>query len=83
MVWIVLIRVLDLLKWLIFIRVIMSWFVPAHSTNPLVRIIYRITDPILRPLSEMMPPLGGLDLSPILAFVAIHLFQQLFLRLAY
>ena len=74
--------VLEALKWLIIIRVLMSWFVSPYSDNALARFVRRVTDPILRPLSEMLPPLGGLDVSPLLAFFAIYLFQQLLLRLA-
>jgi YggT family protein len=81
MIWILLYYLLEILKWIIIARVLMSWFVSPHSRNPLVEGVRRITDPILRPLSEMLPPLGGLDLSPILAFVAIHLFQMVIMRM--
>ena len=73
---------LEALKWLIIIRALMSWFVSPHSDNGLARFVRRITDPILRPLSEMLPPMGGMDVSPLLAFFAIYLFQQLLIRLA-
>ena len=78
----ILINVLEALKWLIIIRALMTWFVSPYSDNGLARFVRRITDPILRPLSEMLPPLGGLDVSPLLAFFAIYLFQQLLIRLA-
>jgi YggT family protein len=82
MAWIVLYYVLEILKWLVIARALMSWFVSPHSTHPMAEFLRRITDPILRPLSEMLPPLGGIDLSPILAFFAIHLFQTLIVRIA-
>lgn len=80
-VWVLLYYLLEALKWILLARVVISWFAPPHSRNPLIVFVRRVTDPILRPLSEMLPPLGGLDLSPLLAFFAIHLFQQLFLRM--
>jgi YggT family protein len=83
MIWVFLYYLLEALKWLIIIRALLSWFVPPHSDNPLVRLLRRITDPILRPLSEMLPPMGGMDVSPLLAFFAIYLFQQLILRMIY
>ena len=46
------------------------------------RFVRRVTDPILRPLSEMLPIAGGFDLSPLLAFFAITLLQQLVIRMA-
>jgi YggT family protein len=83
MLWVILYYLLEALKWLIIIRALLSWFVAPHSSNPLVRIVRRATDPILRPLSEMLPPMGGMDVSPLLAFFAIYLFQQLILRMIY
>ena len=74
--------ILEALKWLIIIRALMSWFVSPYSDNGLARFIRRVTDPILRPLSEMLPPMGGMYVSPLLAFFAIYLFQQLLVRLA-
>ena len=79
---VILYYLLELLKWLIIIRALMSWFVAPGSDNAFARVIRRITDPILRPLSEMLPPMGGLDVSPLLAFFAIYLFQQLLIRMA-
>lgn len=71
---------LEILKWLIIARALMSWFVSPYSDNPVVRLLRRITDPILRPLSEMVPALGGIDISPLLAFFAIHLLQMVVVR---
>ena len=81
MVLVLLYYLLEALKWLVIIRALMSWFVDPGSQNPLVRLIRRITDPILRPMSEMVPDVGGVDLSPLLAFFAIHLIQQVLIRL--
>lgn len=80
--WIVIYYTLELFKWLIIVRAVMSWFVNPYSDNPLVRLIRKVTDPILRPVSEMVPVMGGVDLSPIVAFFAIVLLQQVVMRLA-
>jgi YggT family protein len=81
MAWIVLYYLLEALKWLIIVRALMSWFVSPHSDNPLVVAVRRITDPILRPLADMLPLAGGVDLSPIIAFFAIILLQQVIIGL--
>lgn len=81
MVVVLLYYLLEILKWLIIIRALMSWFVAPHSDHPLVRLIRKITDPILRPFEEMVPNLGGVDISPLLAFFAIYLLQAVLLRL--
>lgn len=81
MVWIIIYYALNLLKWLIIIRALMSWFVAPGSNHPVVAMIRKVTDPILRPISEMVPVMGGVDLSPVVAFFAIVLLQQVVLRL--
>ena len=80
-VWVVLYYVLEVLKWLIIARALMSWFVNPYSDNPLVRAVRRMTDPILRPISDMVPPLGGMDVSPLVAFFALYLLQQVVVRM--
>lgn len=67
---------------LIFARVILSW-IPHDPFHPIVAFINRFSDPILRPFRGLIPPLGGFDLSPILAFIAlgfIRKFLELLLR---
>lgn len=71
---------LEVLKWLVLIRVLLSWFVSLYSDNPLVEMLRRVTDPILRPLQQVIPPLGGLDISPLVAFFVIQMTQSLLLR---
>jgi YggT family protein len=59
---------------LIVIRIIFSWGRVSH-VNRLMRFLVRVTDPVLVPLRQMIPPLGMFDLSPIVAFILIWLFQ--------
>ena len=81
MVWIVVYYTLEAFKWLIIARALMSWFVSPASDNPIVNIVRKLTDPILRPVSEMLPAMAGVDLSPIVAFFAIVLLQQVVIRM--
>lgn len=58
----------------IFIRVILSWVSPyAARQNPAVGLLNNLTDPLMRPARRMIPPMGGLDLSPIAVFVLLYL----------
>jgi YggT family protein len=75
------ITALEILKWLIIARALMSWFMSPYSDNPVARLLRKVTDPILRPLSEVIPPLGGMDISPLVAFFAIQLTQTMLMRL--
>lgn len=61
-------------------RVLMSW-VPSLQQTGFGRFIYEITEPILRPIRRLIPPLGMLDLSPFIAMVIIQVLAQLLQRL--
>ena len=67
------------LSWLIFIRVLLSW-IPHNPNHTLVGFVYRITEPILRPIQGVVPPqrMGGLDLSPIIALFLLRLLNNVF-----
>lgn len=82
MAWLLLYYTLELFKWLIIVRAVMSWFVSPYSDNPLVHTIRKVTDPILRPLANLIPPMGGVDITPLVAFFAIILLQQVIRGLA-
>ena len=59
---------------LIFMRIIFSWGMISYS-NRLMRFLVDATEPRLAPLRRMIPPLGGWDISPIVAFLILWLFQ--------
>lgn len=54
----------------ILISVILSWL-SANSYNPVVNVVHAISEPVLRPFRRRIPPMGGFDLSPIFAMVAL------------
>jgi YggT family protein len=60
----------------IIIRALMSWFMPANG-NSLTRVLMDITEPILRPIRRVLPPVGGFDFSPILAIILIQVVSSL------
>jgi len=64
--------VLNFFFWAILIQVILSWVAP-QSQNPAVALIYQITDPIMAPARKLLPPMGGMDFSPIVTFMLIQL----------
>jgi YggT family protein len=70
-----LVALLQVYSWLIIARVIMSWVNP-RPTNPFLLQIVRVTEPVLAPLRGLLPPLGGLDLSPLVAFLLIHVLMR-------
>ena len=56
---------------LIIARVIVSW-IGAQSRHPLIPLIYQLTEPVLRPFSKLVPPIGGVDLSPLFALITLR-----------
>jgi YggT family protein len=74
---------LKILFWAMIISVILSWVAPG-SHNPGAELVQQITEPVLAPFRRIIPNLGGLDISPIFAFIALQLLQSwLIPRLAY
>jgi YggT family protein len=69
-----------ILKAAIVVRVISSWF-PISPYSPWVRWSYQLSEPILAPFRRVIPSLGGLDLSPIVAYILLGLLEGLMLRL--
>ena len=56
---------------LIIARVIISWFA-NQSRHPLIPLVYQLTEPVLRPFGKLVPPIGGVDLSPLFALIALR-----------
>jgi YggT family protein len=61
---------LRLFAYAIIVRVLLSWFA-ATTYNPATAIIDSLTEPVLRPFRQLLPPMGGLDLSPLFAMLAL------------
>ena len=80
----VILLVLELYKWLLIAAAILSWLIAfnvVNTRNQLVGVIsdflYRISEPLLRPIRQFMPNLGGIDLSFIVLFLIIILLERI------
>jgi YggT family protein len=69
--------VLSAYIWVVIARAVISW-VSADPYNPVVRFLVQVTDPILSRIRRFLPPMGGIDLSPMVLILAI-IFLQSFL----
>ncbi|MDK3161733.1 YggT family protein [Anaerolineae bacterium CFX9] len=58
-------------------RVLLSWFPNVDRSNPLVRFVFEITEPILQPIRNLMPRDMMIDFSPLIVFLVISLLQRL------
>ena len=62
--------VLNIFMWVVIIRALLSWVNPAPY-NPVVQILYRLTEPVLMPIRSRLPDFGGLDLSTMVVLIGI------------
>ncbi|HWV35284.1 MAG TPA: YggT family protein [Thermomicrobiales bacterium] len=68
--------ILNLLSLLLLARAIFSWFDPGF-TSTIGRAIHDITEPILAPIRQVLPPMGMLDLSTIVGIILIQIISRL------
>jgi len=68
----------DVFLYAVIIRVILSWVNPEPH-NPMVRLLDTLTDPVMAPVQRRLPPIGGLDLSPVAVTVGLVVLQMLLL----
>ena len=62
---------LNMFFFVILIKIILSWVAP-HNYNPVTAMLTTLAEPVLRPFRRLVPPLGGLDISPIFAIVLLQ-----------
>jgi YggT family protein len=75
--------VLNIYMWVIIIRALISWVNP-DPYNPIVQILNRLTEPVLRPLRKLAPPWRiGIDLSPLIAILIIIFLRAALIKTLY
>lgn len=81
------VTVIDLYIWIVVIGVILSWLVAFNVINTSNRFVYmvgeftfKITEPALRRIRGILPPLGGFDLSPVALILILILIQDLLIN---
>ena len=73
----VLAQTLSFYTLVLLLRVLLTWFPNLDWGNPVLSTVSAVTDPYLNVFRGLIPPLGGLDLSAIVAFLALQLIQTL------
>jgi len=86
----IILLVLDIYIWLLIAAAILSWLVAfnvVNSRNQFVAMVgdflYRITEPVLRPIRNLLPSLGGIDISPVVLILIIILLKDIIVRYIY
>jgi len=70
---------LNIFFFTILIQVVLSWINPGQY-NPAVHLLEQLNEPVMRPARRMLPPMGGLDLSPIVVLIALQLARILLVQ---
>ncbi|MEW6171914.1 MAG: YggT family protein [Bacillota bacterium] len=66
--------------WLIVIRVVLSW-IKHNPYQPVIRFVYEVTEPYLRLFRGVIPPIGMIDISPLIAFLVLGIAREFVLWL--
>ena len=81
--WLIL-TIIDIYIWLLIASAVLSWLVAFNVVNTRNAIVanigeflYRITEPALRPIRNMLPNLGGIDVSPVILIILLLFLKQL------
>lgn len=82
-VWLVLSDVLNIYKYVLFARILLTWLPNINWYNQPFSFLRNVTDPVMEPFRRIIPPIGGLDISPLLLFFLLDLLQRGLLSMAY
>ncbi len=76
--------IIDIYIWILIASAVLSWLVAFNVVNPrnpivhaIGEFLYRITEPALRPIRNMLPNLGGIDISPVILIIGLLFLRQL------
>ncbi len=72
---------ITVLTWAILIRVLLSWIPNLSRDNPLVQLLMQITDPVMEPARRLIPPVGGMDFSPIVVILVLQFLGRMLMSL--
>ena len=63
-------------------RILITWVPNLDPSNPIVQLLFKVTDPVLEPARRIIPPIGMIDISPIVVFFALQIISGMLMDLA-
>ena len=76
--------IINIYIWLLIASAVLSWLIAfnvVNTRNPIVHsvgdFLYRVTEPLLRPIRNLLPNLGGIDVSPVILIIGLLFLRQL------
>ncbi|MGH2341321.1 YggT family protein [Segnochrobactraceae bacterium EtOH-i3] len=86
----VVLLVISLYRWIVILAAIFSWLYAFNVVNPRNQIVstigdllYKLTEPLLRPIQRVIPNLGGIDISPIVLLLGLFLLERVIILYIY
>ena len=86
----VILLILQIYVWLLIAAAVLSWLIAFNVVNThnqvvatIAEFLYRITEPVLRPIRSIMPNLGGIDISPVILILIIFFIENVIVRYVY
>jgi YggT family protein len=86
----VVLLILQIYIWLLIAAAVLSWLIAFNVVNTRNQVVamvadflFRITEPVLRPIRSIMPNLGGIDVSPVILILIIFFLQNVIIRYIY
>ena len=77
-------QIIEIFIWLLIIQAILSWLVTfgvintsSNIVNMIGTFLYKVTDPLLRPIRRFLPEFGGIDVSPLILIILLIFFRNL------
>jgi len=74
---------IDLITWIVIAGAILSWLVAfnvVNTRNPFIHMVvdflFRVTEPMLRPIRRVLPNLGGIDISPVILLLGLYFVRE-------
>ena len=67
---------LQIFNFIVLARVLLSWVPNVDRSNPLIQLVYDVTEPVLKPIRQALPQGSGVDFSPIAVFIGIYVISS-------
>ncbi|MBO8176451.1 YggT family protein [Aeribacillus pallidus] len=81
-IFVLLLKLIEIYSWALIIYILMSWFPNARESS-IGQFLARICEPYLEPFRRFIPPIGMIDISPIVAFIVLNLASRGLVQLYY
>ncbi len=79
----VLYAVAQIYSFVLLARIIASWIPNMDPNHPLVQVLHQLTEPVLAPIRQAIPPMGMIDLSPLILFIGLRILQSVLLGMTH